>query len=147
MFWKNANLFRRRQSLSLVTKLMLFYSLSTIGLLSAIILFLYPMFIKMLEQINGISIINIATECYEKMIIALLISSLTAIVFGYLIARKGLRRMREFETQIETITADSLHERIHLDEWPKELKNFGQKKKRNNLKHTEHVLNQAAMDM
>jgi len=54
-------------------------------------------------------------------------SSLISILFGHLIARKGLKRMREFENKIEQITASSLHERIDLNEWPKELKRFGKK--------------------
>lgn len=122
MFWKKDNL-SRYQSLSLVTKLMLFYSLSTIGLLAAISLFLYPTFIKMIDQLNGLTIT--AECCYEKISIALLLSALSAILFGHVIARNGLTRMRQFENKIEQITADSLHERINLNEWPKELKSLG----------------------
>ena len=106
---------------------MLFYSLSTIGVLTAIALFLYPTFIKIIDQINENDVSNITAECYEKIIITLLVSSLIAIIFGHIIARKGLNRMREFENNMDKITADSLHERINLNEWPKELINFGHK--------------------
>jgi two-component system heavy metal sensor histidine kinase CusS len=115
------------KSLSLVTKLMLLYSLSTMGLISAIGLFLYPTFIKIMEKINGNEASYITAECYEKIIITLLVGSLCAVLFGHFIARKGLNRMREFEDKMEKITANSLHERINLNEWPKELKNFGKK--------------------
>ena len=121
MFWKNVQF----KSLSLVTKLMLFYSFATIGLLSAISLFLYPTFIKLMEKIHGEEASLMTAECYEKIIIALLVGSLIAIFLGYVIARNGLRRMREFEDKMEKMTADSLHERINQNEWPKELKNLG----------------------
>lgn len=126
MFWKNVNIFKSN-SLSLVTKLMLFYSLSTIGLLAAIFTFLYPTFIRLSEKMQGLEASNVTAECYGKIILTLLVSSLISIVFGYFVARQGLQRMREFENKIEQITADSLHERIDLKEWPKELKSFGKK--------------------
>lgn len=125
MFWKNGNIFRFN-SLSLVTKLMLSYTLSTVGLLFAISLFLYPTFVKIMQQLQG-SKACITAECYEKIIIILLLGALCAVISGYFIARNGLNRMREFENKIEQITVDSLHERINLHEWPKELKNFGKK--------------------
>lgn len=106
---------------------MMFYSISTIGLLSAVGLFLYPTFVKMLKQLNGSEATYITAECYEKVIIALLLGSLSAVIFGHFVARNGLNRMREFEDKMEQITAHSLHERIHLNEWPKELKSFGKK--------------------
>jgi two-component system heavy metal sensor histidine kinase CusS len=106
---------------------MLFYSLSTIGLLAAVGIFLYPTFLKIMEKVNGSGASYITSECYEKIIITLLVSSLISILFGHFVARKGLHRMREFENTMEKITANSLHERINLNEWPKELKNFGSK--------------------
>lgn len=106
---------------------MVLYSLSTIGLLSAIGVFLYPTFVKIMEKINGSEASYITAECYEKIIIILLVGSLCAVIFGHFIARNGLNRMREFEDKMEKITADSLHERINLNEWPKELKSFGKK--------------------
>jgi two-component system heavy metal sensor histidine kinase CusS len=126
MFWKRVNLFRFKP-LSLVAKLMLLYSLSTMGILVAISLFLYPTLMKVVAQINVTHLTYLAALCYKKVIIALLISSLTAIILGYLIARKGLNRLKEFEHKMEQITVDSLHERINLDEWPKELGSLGKK--------------------
>lgn len=106
---------------------MMLYSLTTIGLISAIGIFLYPTFIKIMGNMNGSEASYITAECYEKIIITLLVGSLLAVIFGHFIARKGLDRMREFENKMEKITADSLHERINLNEWPKELKSFGKK--------------------
>ena len=119
MFWK------RVKSLSLVTKLMLLYSLSTTGLLGTICLFLYPTFTKIMEQMNGTLASNLTIECFKRIIITLLLGSLVAIVFGHIISRKGLNRLREFENKMETMTAQSLDDRIELNEWPKELRNLG----------------------
>lgn len=126
MYWKRVNLFNLK-SLSLVNKLMLFYSLSIIGILLFIGLFLYPTFLKIMEQINQIHASNITAECYEKIIIILLLTSLSTLFFSHLIAKNGLKRLREFENEMEKITIDSLHNRINLDEWPKELTSLGKK--------------------
>ena len=123
MFWKNVKSLRLK-SLSLVTKLMLLYSLSTIGLLGRICVFLYPTFIKMMEQINGDQASNLTIECYERIIITLLLASLAAIVFGHIISKNGLNRLRELENKMDKITAQSLDDRIQLNEWPKELRNL-----------------------
>jgi len=123
MFWKNVNLLK----LSLLTKLMLAYCASIIGLLTAISMFLYPTFIKVTEQLNDNAASSITAECYEKIIITLLLSLFSAIILGFLIAKSGLSRIHAFENKIERITAHSLHERIDLDEWPKELKPLGVK--------------------
>lgn len=126
MFWKPNNFFQFN-SLSLVTKLMIFYSLSTIGILISIGLFLYPTFLKMMEQINQNHANSITIECYEKIIIILLLSTLSAIIFGHLVARKGLKRLKEFENKIEKITVHSLQTKINLNEWPKELTSLAEK--------------------
>jgi len=103
---------------------MLLYSLSTMGLLGTICLFLYPTLIKMMEQINGNPASNLTIECYERIIVTLLIASLASIVFGHIISRNGLNRLKEFENKMEKITAQSLDDRIQLNEWPKELRNL-----------------------
>ena len=123
MFLKNVKCLRFK-SLSLVNRLMLLYSLSTIGLFASIGLFLYPTFTKMIAQIQGIAASNLTIECYEKIIITLLFSSLSAIVLGHIISRNGLKTLREFENTMGKITAHSLDNRIHPDDWPKELKNL-----------------------
>lgn len=123
MFLKHVNSLRLK-SLSLVTKLMLLYSLSTIGLLGSISVFLYPTYIKMMEQINGNPASHLTIECYERIIITLLFASLAAIVFGHVISKKGLNRLRELEDKMDKITAQSLDDRIQLNEWPKELRHL-----------------------
>jgi len=111
-----------------VTKLVILYSLSTVGIFTAICLFLYPTYIKLIDQINGSHAVHITTaECHKKMIISLLLMSVAAIFSGYVIARNGLQRVREFEANMEKINAESIHERINISEWPKELKRVGTK--------------------
>ena len=124
MFWKNVKRLKLRP-LSLATRLMVLYSLSTIGLLGAICVFLYPTFIKIMEKTHGDPVSNLAIECYEKIIISLLLASLAAIIFGHIISRNGLHKLREFENKMERITAQSLHDRIQVREWPKELRGLG----------------------
>lgn len=126
MFWKLGKIFQIK-SVSLVAKLVIFYSISTIGILASISLFLYPTFLKMIEQINLSKATNITTECYEKLIVVLLLSTLSTIILGHMIARKGLKRLREFEDKMEQISINSLQARINLSEWPKELISLGNK--------------------
>lgn len=104
---------------------MMFYTFSTMAILAVICLFLYPTFNKIVSQLNGDQATYVTVECYTKVIIALLLSSLSAIILGNVVARNGLKRIREFEDKMENITADSLHERINLNDWPKELKTLG----------------------
>lgn len=114
----------RFSALSLVTKLMWLYSFSTLGLLGAICLFLSPTVVKIMEQTQGKLSSSLTGECFEKVIISLLIASLATLVFGHIISRKGLKRLREFETRMANITAHSLDDRILLSEWPKELRSL-----------------------
>lgn len=128
MFWKSVNL-KRIKSWSLVTKLMLLYSLSTIGILSSVGLFLYPTFAKIVYHTDNVYVSgdttlskNYTAKCYKEVITALLLGTLIAIILGYFIARNALSRIREFTDKMEIVTANSLHERINPSEWPKELK-------------------------
>lgn len=98
---------------------MALYSLSTLAIITAVYLYLFPTFAKIIEQVSG-SHIN-SDECFEKIIIALLLSTLGAIVLGNFVARNGLKKIRQFSVKMQKISACSLHERIDLNDWPKEL--------------------------
>lgn len=126
MSWKNVNIFRLR-SRSLVTKLMVLYAISTIGILLSISIFLYPTFINIVENINTGFYSYLIEICYKKIVIALLLSSLGAVLLGYFIARNSMSRVHEFANKMEMITANSLHERINPNDWPSELKILGNK--------------------
>lgn len=121
MFWKHVK--QRVRSLSLVTKLMILYSISTIGILAAISVFLYPTYLKIMQGQTS----HLSVECVEKLMLSLLLSSLFAVLFGNLIARKGLNKLREFENKMEQITVNSLHETINIADWPIELSNLAKK--------------------
>lgn len=126
MSLKHAN--DQGNSFSLVNRLMLFYSISTIGLLGGISLFLYPLFVKFFEHLHGHpAAVMMSALCYRKVIITLLIGSLFSILMGYLIARKGLKRLQEFEHKIDQINASSMDARLNIQEWPNELKTLGGK--------------------
>lgn len=85
MSWKNANV----KAPSLVSKLMLLYSLSTIGIILAIGLFLYPTINQLLQHSTASA--NLTIECFKNSIIALLGGSLGAIILGYIVAKRSLR--------------------------------------------------------
>ena len=119
MFWKKDR--------SLVTKLMVLYTLSTIGILTAIGIFLYPTFVNIMLHVDHDISAYLMTICYEKISFAVLFGSIGAICLGYYIAKKSLQRINELAEKLETITAKSLHERINPNEWPTELNVLGSK--------------------
>lgn len=126
MSWKFANIFKIK-SCSLSTKLMVLYTLSTLCLLAAMGLFLYPTFIRVLQQLDATHAYHLTAMCFQRVIIALLLSTFGAVILGYVIARNGLSRIHEFSTKMENMTAHSLHERVDPRDWPKELKTLGNK--------------------
>jgi two-component system heavy metal sensor histidine kinase CusS len=67
-----------------------------------------------------------AIDLYRtRAITVLVLGELFAIFIGYLIARRGLRRLYELTDTTKTITATSLHQRIATKSWPKELRKLG----------------------
>jgi len=119
MFWKKD----KYKTTSLVSKLMLLYSLSTIGIIISIALFLYPSFNNIIQHSSAPT--HLTIECFKNAIIALLLGSLVAIIFGYVIADRSLKKISDFTQKMQTITADSLHERINPNHWPVEMKALG----------------------
>lgn len=99
---------------------MFLYSISVIGIIISLSLFLYPTF---MDMINHLTENYVAELCYKKVILGLLLSATATIILGYITARNGLTRLREFSEKIETITSESLHQRINPKEWPNEIKN------------------------
>jgi two-component system heavy metal sensor histidine kinase CusS len=124
MFWKSVKSLQRK-SLSLAAKLMVLYTISTIALMMVMGIFLYPTFAKMVSHLPTDNSITI--ECYARLAMALLLSALGAIVIGGGVAKKGLQKIKEFEDTMAKITIDSLHERINLNVWPKELIPLGER--------------------
>lgn len=126
MSWNSVNFFRLR-TWPLVTKFMVLYTISTIGILCAVIIFLYPTFLDVISHINVTFYNYLSDICHKKIATTLLLISLMVIFLGYIIARNSISRIHEFANKMETITANSLHERINLNDWPRELKALGQK--------------------
>lgn len=136
MSLKLANLMRPK-TWSLVTKLMALYSISTLGILLSVFLFLYPTLTGVLDNISekystyqsqlmGSSFKQeVKKVCVDKVIITLLFSTLGTIVLGNIVARNGLRRIRDLTEAMEKITANSLQQRLDPNDWPKELKYLG----------------------
>ena len=60
-------------------------------------------------------------------IITTLLSFFLAFIFWHILAKYNRKRILNLEKHIERITADALPEQINLNEWPKELKDFGKK--------------------
>jgi two-component system heavy metal sensor histidine kinase CusS len=63
---------------------------------------------------------------HESILVMLLLGGeIFAILFGYFVARNGLRRMRDLMQTTKRITSKSLHQRIDARLWPKELRELG----------------------
>lgn len=123
MFSKRVNIFQL-PSLSLATKLVMLYALSTIGILSVACLLLYSTFIDSIGQnITSLAI----TFCYKRVLVVLLVGSLAAIVMGILVTHRGLTKINEFSKKIDMISADFLNQRIAPSMWPVELKKLAGK--------------------
>lgn len=119
MFWKKDKI----NVSSLTTRLIALYSLSTIGIMLAAGLFLYPTINRLLLHANETT--NLTAECFTNAIVALLLSALSSILFGYLITTRNLKKIKDFSSKMRFITANSLHERINVNHWPVELKTVG----------------------
>ncbi len=61
----------------------------------------------------------------QRAMTVLVVGELFAIFIGYLIARRGMRRLYDLTEATKAITATSLHQRIDTESWPKELRQLG----------------------
>jgi two-component system heavy metal sensor histidine kinase CusS len=67
-----------------------------------------------------------AIDLYRKRAMTVLVAGeFFAIFIGYLIARRGLRRLYDLTDTTKKITATSLDQRIATKSWPKELRKLG----------------------
>jgi two-component system heavy metal sensor histidine kinase CusS len=82
--------------------------------------------IRIIQAALDVSYQHAAISQYRKRaIMMLLMGELFAILVGYMIARRGLRRLYELIDTTKKITATSLHQRISTTSWPKELRKLG----------------------
>jgi len=68
---------------------------------------------------------NIIKKYRTRLIVGLLVGTLFALVLGYVIARRSMRRLYDLTEAAKTITIASLHKRINPDSWPQELSALG----------------------
>lgn len=117
MCWRSVKISR----LSILNQLMLIYSFSILGIVLVIGLVFYPLF-SYLIQVGDDP--NLTIKCY--LIISFLLFSILTTIFGYFVARSGLKKLETFTFQLREIKANSLHERLLLKEYPHELRLLGE---------------------
>lgn len=110
---------------SLTLKLVILYTLSTLGILIALGLFFYSKTIGFGAHFSPAQMTYLRSECYDMMMITFLVGAIAAMLLGYIVTRRGLARIGEFADTVNQITAQSLHQRIDATEWPNELKYLG----------------------
>ncbi len=57
----------------------------------------------------------------RKMLIILIAGVFLSAIIGFLVAREGLRPLKDIERSVQTIGADRLHERVASKNWPQEV--------------------------
>lgn len=65
---------------------------------------------------------EVVEQYRQRAITILIVGEIFAIFIGFIIARKGLRRLYELTNMTKNITASSLHQRVDANAWPKELR-------------------------
>ncbi|MDP3559441.1 MAG: ATP-binding protein [Legionellaceae bacterium] len=126
MLWKSVKQ-PNRQVMSLVQKLMCLYALSTMGLLIVVALFFYPTFNHFFSQLDMVSRTNLTVECFKQLIILVLFASISTMLLGQLIARRGLHKIQELEEKMAHISIEALDARLNLADWPVELTRLGER--------------------
>src|SRR3990167_8161703 len=121
MYSKIANLLSIK-SWSLVNKLMILYVFTTMLIVAVVCLILFPTFERVTHFADPYHVHILFEACIEKLVLALLLSILSSIVFGKIVAHHGIRRIHLFARSIEKITAHSLQDKMNLADWPNELK-------------------------
>lgn len=111
---------------SLTWKLVLLYTCSTLGILTALGLFFYSKTLGMALHLSPDQMVYWRAQCYDMMIIAFLIGALGAMGLGYVVTRRGLSGITTFAETLSDITAESLHQRLDPSKWPTELRYLGE---------------------
>lgn len=111
---------------SLTVKLVILYTFSTLGILTALGLFFYSKAAGLSAHLNPDQLLYLRAECYDMVIITFLLGALGAMLFGYVVARRGLSGITLFADKVSQMTAASLHQRLDPSEWPSELKYLGE---------------------
>lgn len=124
MFWKIVS--RKLFSLSLANRLILLYSLTTISIMIFVCIILFPTFEKVTHLNNAAYQDNLFSQCIIKLIIALLFSTISAIILSSIITKKSMRSIYDLSEQIKLTTIDSLAIKIKVMDFPNELQPLGE---------------------
>ena len=111
---------------SLTLKLVVLYTFSTLGILTALGLFFYSKAAGLSTHLSPDQMIYLRSECYDMVIISFLIGALGAMLLGYIVTRRGLSGITQFTDTVSHMKAESLHQRLDPSEWPSELKYLGE---------------------
>ena len=125
MFWKIVNRIKTL-TLSITNQMIILYSLTTISIVVFVCIFLFPTFEKV-THINNLSYQdNLLSQCIVKIIIALLFSAISTILFSSIITKKAMHKLYDLSEQIKNTTIDSLETKIKIIDLPKELQPLGE---------------------
>lgn len=120
MFWRHA-----KHHYSISAKLNILYAISSLAIITAVCLFLYPTFATLVTHLNDNASADIKISCYKNLVIALLFSAISALVLGKMVTYNGLKGLKKFAEQLQTISADSLHSPIDVKYFPEEVRGLG----------------------
>lgn len=118
MFWK------KDKPKSLLFKLSASYCIAFLMMLSFITITLYPalkdVFIHA-QKSNQTTTLLLTGICLNKLFISLWLGSLLAIIISLFIAKRSLIYIAKYSKEISQINENALSQRIHADDYPKEL--------------------------
>ncbi len=121
MFWKLGRFINLR-SLSLVNRLILVYSLTTITIISLAICILFPS----LERINHADQIDYQdhffSACMQRLELSLIVSVILAVIFAKIITNKSIKYIQKFSHKMKMVTVNSLTEKFDPNDMPIELR-------------------------
>lgn len=118
MFWKVEN----KLSLSLTRQMILLCSLTTIFIVALVCVILFPSFEKITHIDNLTYQHHLLGQCIVKLIIVLLFSVVSAIIFSSLITKRIMNKVHHLSSRIKNTTVNSLTNKINADDLPIELK-------------------------
>lgn len=121
MFWKTDNPIKIKSG-SLVDKFVILYTLTTVSIIIVVCLILFPTF----EKVNDFADIaikhNLMSHCILKLIVALSVGFISAMIFGKIIGIRVMNYLNTFSEQICQANVELLNHKINLNKYPKELR-------------------------
>lgn len=122
MFWKIVN----EKPLSLVNKMILLYSVTTMFIVVFVCIILFPSFEKITHVYNTSYKDHVFSQCMISLYAALILSFISTLFFSTIIAKKSTKQIDLLAEKIKYTNINSLSEKINLNYLPKELKPIGE---------------------